>query len=142
MLSLGDLPLLNALLNSSSTVLLVLGYLFIRKKKRHAHQRCMITAVTTSGLFLISYLVYHFNVGSVRFTGEGAVRTLYFTILLTHTLLAVSLPFLVPVTMIRALRERFDKHVKLARVTLPIWLYVSATGVIIYLMLYEFFPAR
>jgi uncharacterized membrane protein YozB (DUF420 family) len=134
------LPLLNAFLNTSSTILLVTGYRFIRNKNRGAHRRCMVSAVITSGLFLVSYLVYHYNVGSVRFTEEGTIRILYFGILLTHTVLAVSLPVLVPITMVRALRERFYKHAAIARVTFPIWIYVSATGVIIYVMLYQLFP--
>ena len=137
MLSLHDLPFLNALLNSTSTVFLLFGYAFIRKKNRRAHKFCMITSVIVSGLFLLSYVIYHFNVGSVKYAGEGAARTLYFFILLTHTPLALSLPVLVPITLLRALRERFDKHVKLARITFPIWLYVSVTGVLIYLMLYK-----
>ena len=136
-----DLPLINAFLNASSTVLLLFGYRFIRSKNRLAHKRCMVSAVTTSGLFLLSYLIYHFNVGSVKFNGEGVVRTVYFTILITHTLLALSLPILVAITVMRVLRERFDKHAQIARVTFPIWLYVSATGVIIYLMLYVLFPS-
>jgi uncharacterized membrane protein YozB (DUF420 family) len=100
----------------------------------------MLAAVTSSILFLTSYLIYHYNVGSVKFTAQGTVRTVYFTILISHSILAASLLYFVPVTLVRALRERFDKHKRLARWTLPIWLYVSATGVIVYLMLYRLYP--
>jgi len=96
----------------------------------------MLSAAVTSTLFLTSYLVYHFNVGSVPYKGLGVARILYFIVLISHTLLATSLPVLVPITMVRALREKFDKHVRLARITLPIWFYVSVTGVAIYFMLY------
>jgi uncharacterized membrane protein YozB (DUF420 family) len=136
MLSLSDLPLLNAILNSTSVVLLTLGYISIRKKKVSRHKALMISAVTVSLLFLTSYLIYHFNVGSVRYTGVGASRTIYFSILTTHTILAATLPLLVSITLVRALKSRFDRHRKIARITLPIWFYVSVTGVIIYLMLY------
>lgn len=139
-MALSDLPLLNAILNSTSSIFLLLGFYFIKKKNRVAHKKAMLAAVTTSILFLTSYLFYHFNVGSVKFTAQGTVRTVYFTILLSHTILAASLLYFVPVTLVRALRERFDKHKRLARWTLPIWLYVSATGVIVYLMLYQFYP--
>jgi uncharacterized membrane protein YozB (DUF420 family) len=98
----------------------------------------MLAAVSTSAMFLVSYLIYHFNVGSVPFRGTGAVRTVYFGILITHTILAMSLPVLVPMAVIRALRSRFDEHKKIARWAFPVWLYVSATGVIIYVMLYRF----
>ena len=137
-MSLYDLPLLNAILNTTSTFLLVLGHRAIRKGNQSRHKALMISAVTTSAMFLISYLFYHYHVGSVRFTGEGAIRVVYFVILTTHTILAATLPILVPLTLIRALKERFDKHVRLARVTFPIWLYVSITGVIVYVMLYQF----
>jgi uncharacterized membrane protein YozB (DUF420 family) len=136
-----DLPLLNAILNSSCTVFLLLGFYFIKQKNRVAHKRMMLAAVTTSLLFLTSYLFYHYSVGSVKFTGQGVARTVYFTILFSHSILAASLLYFVPVTLIRAVRERFDKHKRLARWTLPIWLYVSVTGVIVYLMLYQFYAA-
>jgi putative membrane protein len=135
-----DLPLLNAILNSICTVFLLLGYYYIKQKNRAAHKRVMLAAVITSVLFLCSYLFYHYNVGSVRFTHQGIVRTLYFTVLFTHTILAASLVYFVPVTLIRGLHERFDKHKRLARWTFPIWLYVSITGVIVYLMLYQLYP--
>ncbi len=139
-MSLTDLPHLNALLNFTSTVFLLLGYYFIRQKRKVLHKRMMITALIASCLFLISYLVYHSNVGSVRFTAQGTVRTVYFAILISHTILAAAVPPLAIITLVRALRERFDKHKRIARWTLPVWLYVSATGVIIYLMLYRLYP--
>ncbi|MBX2992756.1 MAG: DUF420 domain-containing protein [Bacteroidetes bacterium] len=140
MMALTDLPLVNALLNTTSTVFLVLGYYYIRRRKKTLHKRAMIAALTTSGLFLASYLIYHYNVGSVRFTEQGTVRMIYFAILISHTILAMVVPPLAIVTLVKALRERFDKHKQIARWTLPIWLYVSATGVAIYLMLYQLYP--
>jgi putative membrane protein len=136
MLYVSDLPTLNAALNATSAVLLSLGYYFIRKKALAAHKRCMLAAFATSTLFLISYLVYHYHVGSVRFSGSGWIRSVYFTILLTHTILAAAIVPLVLVTLRRAWRARFDKHKRIARWTLPLWLYVSVTGVVIYWMLY------
>jgi uncharacterized membrane protein YozB (DUF420 family) len=136
-LSFSDLPLLNAILNSTSTGFILAGYYFIRKKNRVAHQRCMTIAVTTSLAFLLSYVVYHFEVGSVGFKGEGGIRTVYFTILISHTLLAFTLPILVPITFLRGLKKNFSAHKKVARFTLPIWLYVSFTGVLVYLFLYQ-----
>lgn len=140
-MSLTDLPLVNALLNTTSTLFLLLGYYFIRRNRKTLHKRMMIAALTVSSLFLISYLIYHYNVGSVKFTAQGTVRTVYFSILLTHTVLAATVPPLAIVTLVRALRERFDKHKRIARWTLPIWLYVSITGVIIYIMLYRLYPS-
>ena len=137
MITLTDLPLVNAILNGTSTILLLLGYSFIRRKNQRAHKISMISALTTSTLFLISYLIYHYNVGSVPFAGQGLVRTIYFTILISHSFLAVAVPPLAIVTLVRALRGRFDKHKVTARLTLPIWLYVSVTGVAIYVMLYQ-----
>ena len=131
------LPAVNALLNGLAGLLLVTGYVLIRRGRRLAHQRVMLAAFACSVLFLASYLVYHAQVGSVRFTGTGPVRTVYLTILLTHTVLAAAVPFLAIVTLSRGLRGRFERHVPIARVTLPIWLYVSITGVVIYLMLYR-----
>lgn len=136
-----DLPLLNAVLNSSSTLLLLTGYYFIRKKQKSRHRAMMIAALVCSAGFLTSYLVYHAQVGSVRFTGDGMVRSVYFAVLISHTILAVALPVLAAITLTRALRERFDRHRAIARWTLPVWLYVSVTGVVIYLMLYRLFPA-
>jgi putative membrane protein len=131
-----QLPTLNAALNSLSAVFLCAGYFYIRSGNRAAHQRCMLVALACSTLFLISYLTYHFQVGSVGFKGQGWVRPVYFSILITHTVLAAAIVPLVLITLIRALRERFDAHRRIARWTLPIWFYVSITGVVIYLMLY------
>lgn len=141
MISLTDLPTLNAALNSLSAVLLFTGYLFIRAKNREAHRRCMLLACASSVLFLISYLIYHFNVGSVKFQGQGWIRPVYFTILITHTVLATAMVPLVLMTLSRALRARFDAHRRIARWTLPIWLYVSVTGVVVYWMLYVLVPS-
>ena len=132
------LPGLNAALNSASAVLLVTGYFFIRSGKVTAHKRCMLSAFTTSTLFLISYLTYHFQVGSVPFKGQGWLRALYFTILISHTILAAAIVPLVLITLVRALKGNFDRHKRIARWTLPLWLYVSVTGVIVYGMLYGF----
>jgi uncharacterized membrane protein YozB (DUF420 family) len=132
-----DLPTVNALLNGTAASLLVAGFFLIRAGRRDAHRRAMTAAFACSVLFLVSYLVYHFEVGSVRFQGTGTVRTVYFSILLTHTVLATAVPFLAVATLVLARKERFDAHRRLARVTLPIWLYVSVTGVVIYLMLYR-----
>ena len=137
-MSMQDLPLVNAVLNGTSALLLAVGYYFIRKKKIQHHHRVMIAAFCTSCLFLVSYLVYHSSVGSVRYTGQGWMRTAYFAILASHTILAASVPPLAVITLLRAVRRRFDRHMRLARWTLPIWLYVSCTGVVIYLMLYRF----
>ncbi|MHB8799348.1 MAG: DUF420 domain-containing protein [Thermoanaerobaculia bacterium] len=132
-----DLPTVNALLNGTAASLLVAGFLLIRAGRRDAHRRVMTAAFACSVLFLVSYLVYHFEAGSVRFRGTGSVRTVYLTILLTHTVLAAIVPFLAVTTLVLARKGRFDAHRRLARVTLPIWLYVSVTGVVIYLMLYR-----
>lgn len=132
-----DLPALNALLNATSAALLATGYALIRRKRIDAHRRAMLSALACSALFLTSYLVYHAQVGSVRFRGQGMVRTVYFTILLTHTVLAVAIVPLVAITLVPALKGRFDKHRRLARITLPLWAYVSVTGVVIYWMLYR-----
>lgn len=134
------LPAVNASLNALCAVLLLAGLGLIKSKKIGAHRACMISAVCVSALFLTSYLFYHFHVGSVKFPGEGMMRTAYFSILISHTILAVTLVPLVPLTLVRALRERFDAHRRIARITFPTWLYVSVTGVIVYLMLYGFDP--
>jgi uncharacterized membrane protein YozB (DUF420 family) len=136
-LSASSLPALNAVLNTVSAVLLVVGYRLVRAGRRDAHRRVMLAALATSTVFLASYLVYHAQVGSVRFTGQGPVRALYFAILISHTLLAAAIVPLVLVTLSRALRGRFDAHRRLARYTLPLWLYVSVTGVVVYVMLYR-----
>lgn len=132
-----DLPQVNATLNGLATVLLIAAWVFIKRRRPVAHRNLMIAALVCSVLFLTSYLIYHAQVGSVRFQGTGPVRTFYFTILLTHTVLAALVPFLVAVTVWRAYRKRWDRHVPIARITLPIWLYVSVTGVVVYWMLYQ-----
>jgi uncharacterized membrane protein YozB (DUF420 family) len=136
------LPHLNASLNATSGLLLLAGFFFIRRRRVTAHLVCMVGALCISALFLVSYLVYHYNYGSVRFTGQGAVRRLYLGILLTHTVLAVVIVPLILLTVRRAVRGEFRLHRRLARWTYPLWLYVSATGVIVYLMLYHLYPAR
>jgi uncharacterized membrane protein YozB (DUF420 family) len=135
-LSYSNLPTLNAFLNSLSAVLLLSGYFAIRRRHVHAHVACQILALIVSTLFLISYLIYHAKVGSVRFTGQGWIRPVYFSILITHTILAGLIVPLVLRTLYLALRRRWDAHRRWARWTLPLWLYVSITGVVIYEMLY------
>jgi uncharacterized membrane protein YozB (DUF420 family) len=136
-MSLHDLPALNASLNALSAVLLLLGYACIRRRRIAAHRAFMLAAVTSSTLFLVSYLVYHFQVGSVRFRGEGTIRTVYLAILASHTVLAVVVVPLVLTALYRAWKGRFEDHRRIARVTLPIWAYVSVTGVVVYWMLYR-----
>ena len=136
-MQIGDLPGVNATLNAVAAVLLVAGYSFIRSGRREAHKRCMLAAFGCSVLFLVSYLYYHSQVGSVRFQGQGMVRILYLSLLLTHTVLAATVPFLALIPLVQGLRERFARHVRIARWTLPIWLYVSVTGVVVYWMLYR-----
>jgi len=132
-----DLPALDATLNATSAVLLLIGYVLIRRGLWRAHRVAMLAACTTSVLFLVSYLTYHAHAGSKHFTGIGWIRPVYFTILLTHTILAVAIVPLVLVTLVRALRARYDRHRAIARWTLPIWMYVSITGVVVYWMLYR-----
>ena len=134
------LPHLNAFLNGTSAVLLFTGYAFIRARNVIAHRACQIAALAVSSLFLVSYLFYHYHHGSTRFLGTGFVRPVYFTILTTHTILAAVIVPLIFLTFYRALRGDFIRHRRIARVTLPLWLYVSVTGVIVYLMLYHFYP--
>jgi uncharacterized membrane protein YozB (DUF420 family) len=136
LISIAQLPTLNAALNTLSAVLLFAGYRFIRAKNRNAHRLCMLSAFASSICFLISYLIYHYHVGSVPFKSQGWVRPIYFTILLTHTILAAAVVPLALITLTRALHERFDAHRRIARWAFPIWLYVSVTGVVVYLMLY------
>lgn len=131
------LPTVNAVLNAAAAALLATGYRMIRQGRREEHRRLMLAAFAVSVLFLVSYLVYHFEVGSVRFTGTGPIRTVYFAVLLSHTILAAAVPPLAVVTLWRALRGRREAHRRIARWTLPIWLYVSATGVAVYWMLYH-----
>jgi protein SCO1/2/putative membrane protein len=133
-----DLPAVNATLNATSAILLASGYRLIRQGRVQAHRWVMLTAFCVSILFLVSYLVYHSQVGSVHYQKSGALRTIYLTILTTHTILAATVPVLAIITLRRALKARFDRHRRLARWTLPIWLYVSVTGVVVYLMLYRY----
>lgn len=139
MITVHDLPAVNATLNATAAVLLVAGYILIRRRRITAHRRVMLTAFGVSIVFLICYLIYHAQVGSVRFRGTGTARTVYFTILITHTILAACVPVLAIITLNRALRARFDKHRQIARWTFPIWLYVSVTGVVVYVMLYHLY---
>ena len=136
-MSLTDLPALNATLNAISFVFLVTGYALIKRGRRDAHRNCMVAALVTSALFLTSYVIYHFNVGSVPFRKTGWIRTVYFAVLIPHVILAAAIVPLVLVTVSRAWSKRFDKHRRIARWTLPLWLYVSITGVMVYLMLYQ-----
>lgn len=136
-MSVQDLPALNAVLNGTAAVLLVTAYVLIRKGRREAHKRVMITAFSVSTLFLISYLTYHALAGVVYYPGTGWIRRVYLTILTTHTALAVTVPVLAIITLRRGLKGWFERHRKIARWTLPIWLYVSVTGVVVYLMLYQ-----
>jgi len=131
------LPTVNAFLNATAAVLLVWGYTLIRRKQIQIHRKVMTTAFVTSCLFLVCYIVYHVQVGSVKFPGTGAIRTIYLTILGTHTVLAATVPVLAIITLRRGLAARYDKHRRIARWTLPIWLYVSVTGVVVYVMLYH-----
>ena len=137
MLELSDLPLVNACLNTTSASFLVAGYINIRKRRVAAHKTCMLGAVAASILFLTTYLIYHFYHGSTPFTGEGWTRYVYFTSLISHTILATAIVPMVILTLRHALKGRFERHAPLARWTLPIWLYVSVTGVLVYLMLYH-----
>jgi uncharacterized membrane protein YozB (DUF420 family) len=137
--TLADLPTLNATLNALSAVFITAGYLLIRNGHRTLHKRCMLAALTTSAAFLISYVIYHANVGSRPFPGTGFVRVIYFVVLITHVILAAVILPLVLSTTIRGLRGQFDRHVRIARWTLPLWLYVSVTGVVVYLMLYRMY---
>ncbi len=132
-----DLPALNACLNSASAVLLGAGYYFIRHQQKSRHRACMISAFVVSCLFLASYLFYHYHVGSIPFTKQGWIRPVYFTILITHIVLAASIVPMALITLIRALRGRFGAHRRIARWTWPIWMYVSVSGVCIYVMLYR-----
>jgi uncharacterized membrane protein YozB (DUF420 family) len=133
-------PAWNAVLNATAGVFLLAGFFFIRRRKLTAHMTCMLCAFVCSAAFLVSYVLYHLQVGSVKFQGQGWIRPVYFTILLTHTVLATAIVPLALITLTRALREQFDRHRRIARWTLPIWLYVSATGVIIYFLLYHLYP--
>src|SRR6266545_732207 len=133
------LPAVNASLNAISAVLLTIGYVFIRRRDMRRHRACMLAALVSSSLFLTSYLVYHAHVGSVPFAGRGAIRSIYFAILITHVALAAVILPLALITVSRALARRFDRHRRIAKWTWPLWMYVSVTGVIIYLMLYRLY---
>jgi uncharacterized membrane protein YozB (DUF420 family) len=140
MFALTNLPLLNAILNATSAVLLSSGYVAIRRRRITGHKACMIAACVTSALFLTSYLIYHAQVGSKPFLGQGNIRLVYFAVLISHTILAVVIVPLVVMTLYRAWRAQWARHRRLARWTLPLWLYVSVTGVVIYVMLYQLYP--
>jgi putative membrane protein len=139
LIEIADLPALNATLNGISALFLTAGYILIRRGRTRLHKRCMLGALTTSALFLTSYVIYHANTGSRPFAGQGLVRGVYFAILITHVVLAAAILPLALATAARGLRSQFDSHVRIARWTLPIWLYVSVTGVVIYLMLYRLY---
>lgn len=142
-MSFSDLPAVNATLNGLSAVFLTAGYVFIRRKNQQAHRNCMIAALVTSVLFLACYLTYHFTVKTItRFQNPPEFRPIYLTILISHTILAATIVPMIIVTVSRALREKFDKHRRIARWTWPLWMYVSVTGVIIYLLLYQIFPQK
>ena len=136
-MTIADLPAVNATLNGLAATLLVIGWMLVRRKRFESHRRVMLAAFGTSALFLTSYLIYHANAGSRPFPGHGPIRVVYFVILITHIILAAAIVPMALITLTRGLRERFERHVAIARWTLPIWLYVSATGVIVYLMLYQ-----
>jgi len=132
------LPAVNAALNSLCTILLLVGYTLIKQRKIEQHRRVMIAAGVTSALFLTSYLIYHAHVGSVKFMGEGAIRPVYYAILISHVLLAMVIAVMVPMTFWRAFRD-VERHRAIARITFPIWIYVSVTGVVIYVLLYHLY---
>lgn len=136
-MSVTDLPALNATFNAISTVLLITGWIFIKRGDRRNHKRCMVAALVTSTMFLTSYVIYHAQVGSVPFRGTGLIRTVYFAVLIPHVILAAAIVPPVLITASRGLTAKYDKHRRIARWTLPLWLYVSITGVIVYLMLYQ-----
>lgn len=139
MISITDLPALNATLNGIASIFLTVGYVLIRRGRRSLHKKCMLSALVASTAFLTSYVIYHANTGSRPFPGHGPIRLTYYTILITHVVLAVTILPLALVTTARGLRAQYSRHVSLARWTLPIWLYVSVTGVVIYLMLYRLY---
>ncbi len=135
-----SLPHVLALLNTATVVVLGSGYFFIRRRLRTYHKACMLGAAALAVAFLAVYLVYHFTVGFARFGGEGSIRTVYFAILIGHVTLAMVIVPMVPMTLVRALRQRFEKHKRLARWTLPLWLFVSVSGVVVYVMAFHLFP--
>jgi len=132
-----DLPALNATLNATSFILLTAGWFLIKSGRRQAHKWCMIAALVMSAAFLTSYVIYHLQVGSVPFQKTGWIRTLYFLVLIPHIILAIAIVPMILITVSRALSNKFDRHKKIAKITLPLWLYVSVTGVIVYVMLYQ-----
>lgn len=136
-MSISDLPALNASLNALASLFLLAGFVFVRQRRVEAHRLCMLAALATSVLFLASYVVYHANIGSRPFTGTGPIRVVYFAILISHVILAIAIVPLVLITVSRALARRFDQHRRIARITWPLWMYVSVTGVLVYLMLYR-----
>lgn len=138
-MQISDLPAVNAALNGLAAIFLTTGYVLIRRGRRELHKRCMLAALTTSALFLVSYVIYHANTGSRPFPGQGVIRVVYFAILVTHVVLAVVILPLALMTAARGLSAQYNRHVRLARWTLPLWLYVSVTGVVIYLMLYRLY---
>lgn len=139
-LTVHDFPAINATLNGLAAVLLIVGYVLIKQRRERAHKIAMLSAFGVSGVFLVCYLVYHFQVGSVKFVGPAGVRAVYLAILLTHVILAATVPVLAGLTIYLGLADRRAKHRRLARWTFPIWLYVSITGVVIYVMLYHLYP--
>lgn len=139
MIDYAQLPAVNAILNGTAALLIVVGIYLIKSGRQRAHRAVMISAVVASSLFLISYLTYHAHIGSKHFPGHGVARTIYFSILLTHTVLAAVVVPLVLITLTRGLKGRFDRHRPIARWTYPVWLYVSVTGVVIYVMLYHLY---
>jgi putative membrane protein len=139
-MTISDLPALNASLNSISTVFIAAGWYLIRRGMWRQHIACMVAALLTSTAFLVSYLIYHAHAGSVRFTATGIVRAVYFFILITHIILAFVIVPLVLATLVPVFRRRWGTHTRLGRWTMPVWLYVSVTGVLVYLMLYRWFP--
>jgi uncharacterized membrane protein YozB (DUF420 family) len=138
-MTVADLPALNATLNAIAATLLIIGYVKIRQGRMETHRRFMLAAFATSALFLISYVIYHANVGSRPFPGQGPIRLVYLAILISHVILAAAILPLALITLTYGLRARFERHVPIARWTLPIWVYVSVTGVIVYLMLYQLY---
>ena len=140
-MSVGDLPALNAALNATSAILLTIGYIFIKQRRIAAHRRMMISAFVASGMFLTSYVIYHAQVGSKPFPGTGIARTIYFSILIPHVILAAVVLPMALITLRRGLVRNDQAHRRIARITLPLWLYVSITGVIVYLMLYQIYPS-
>ena len=138
-MQISDLPAVNATLNALAAILLTTGYVMIRRGRRELHKQCMLAALATSALFLVCYVTYHLNTGSRPFSGRGVIRVVYFAILITHVVLAVTILPLALTTAARGLAAQYDRHARIARWTLPLWLYVSVTGVVIYLMLYRLY---